>query len=158
MCFPRLGAFLVAFVLAIIPIGTPADAPAPGGTVLLAKTGEQALVIWDATSTVTTIVSDKTPRDVALQTLESQAVTVAASKAPVLPSAKTITVRIIYEMSGDVSPVYKTATFTGFQHLVAVTVPKLDLAKNAASYSKALAAGTVPADVKVDKTGDLPPL
>jgi len=130
----------------------------PAGTVVLAKSTPDALLMWDSSPVLAKLVGDKVGEARALATLESDAMLIATERSAGLSSAKTVTVRVIYAMTGAVSPVYNTATFAGVEKLLTIEGTPADLKKNGASYAAQLAQGTVPAAVKVEITGKLPPL
>lgn len=144
---------LLAIVLSVI---TPVEA-AVEGTVVTARLGAHPLFLWDCSSVVARIVRDGRRRDDALRSLEAQAVRVAAARLASAGQARDLTVRAIYQKSGAVSPVYKTATLEGVEQVFDVTVEVTALRSGDASLSRALEQGEIPNGVKIAITGALPP-
>jgi hypothetical protein len=128
------------------------------GTVVVAKGGARPLLLWDATPVVTATVANKQPRDQALRDLESQAMRILSEHANALKHAKTLTIRVIYQKTGAVSPVYGTATFEGIERVFELTAPAADARLRAKQLADAIGRGTVPAGIRLDVTGKLPPL
>jgi hypothetical protein len=145
-----LAAFAIVFPVAV--------AAAVQGTVVTAKSGAHAMVIWDATPAVAGIVSDKQPRDAAMKSLESQAMQIAGQRAPSLSDAQTITVRVVYQKTGAVNPAYGTPTFAGVERVFDLTVDAAAAKSQSAALSQALAAGNTPKGVTVQVSGELPPM
>lgn len=144
-----LSACLCAFLLA-------APALAEGGTVVVAKAGATPLLLWDATAMVTAAVASKRPREAALRDLESQAMQILGRHARALNNAKSLTIRVIYQKTGAVSPVYGTATFEGVERLFELTAP-YEKVLHAKQLADSIARGTVPSGVRLNITGTLPP-
>lgn len=148
--FRRRSGVLCALVLALVPAYALADPP---GSVILARAGSTPLVIWDASPAVAGIVQAKTADDRALHDLEVQAADVAVTKFKALPSAKNISVRVVYQRTGAVSATYGSATFTGVENLLTVSANRAD----ALGAAKALGSGPLPVAFSVTVTGKLPP-
>ena len=151
-----LGMIVVGTLLAIG--GGPAAASEPAGTIVVAKPDGDALILWDVTTLVAEIVSEKTPRDEALRDLESQAVGVMSSRVTALKSAQTISVRVIYLRTGDINPAYRAATLAGVEKVVTIKAPVSKVNAQSAVWAKELKDGKVPSDITVSVTGKLPPL
>ena len=149
---------LLALSFLALSASVAAAADTPVGTVVLAKSTPQALLLWDSTPALAKLVGDKVGAARALATLESSAILIAAKRSPDLSSAKTITVQVIYSKTGAVSPVYNTATFAGVEKLLTVTGSPADLVQNGASYAAAILRGSVPSTIVVSVTGKLPPM
>ncbi|MBV8362954.1 MAG: hypothetical protein JO018_01675 [Candidatus Eremiobacteraeota bacterium] len=130
---------------------------ADDGMVVVAKGGDKPLLLWDATPVVTTIVSTKQPRAAALQDLESRAMQILGERAPSLRHAKSLTIRLIYQKTGAVSPVYGTATFEGIERLFELTASANDARSHAKQLADQLQHGSVPRGVDLNVTGKLPP-
>ena len=115
--------YLVSFASA------PAVAQNVPGDAVLAKPGGNALVIWDASPVVASIVKTKTPDAEAAETLERDAVRVLAGMSGLVEkSAKSVTVRVTYAETGAVSPVYGTRPFAGIELYATLTAPAADTA------------------------------
>lgn len=157
---PRILKYTVSLLLALcfVPELTAVAADLPAGTVVLAKSSPDALLLWDSSPVLAKLVGDKVGESKALLALESDAMTIATQRAGKLTTSKTLTVQVIYSMTGAVSPVYNTATFAGIEKVLTVSGSPADLAKNGATYATQLLQGTVPASVKVAVSGKLPPM
>jgi hypothetical protein len=148
-------------VLAVCFALTAAAAPAEDirpvqGPVILAKAGASAEYLWNATAFVAQMTTDKLFGDDAVHALESTAVVALADKSKT-SAAASVSIKVIYAKTGEVSPVYRAATFTGMENVFTITAPRADLAKHAAEWSQQIAHGHVPAAVKLNLTGKLPP-
>lgn len=104
------------------------------GHVIIARTSGDAIVIWDATAVVTSIVNEKLSNGDANDLIEHDALIVAVRAAPSLrPNTRTLTVRIGYNEIGAVNPAYGGATFAGIEHYATLNVSFRDLRKLVAS-------------------------
>ena len=128
------------------------------GMVVVAKGGAAPLLLWDATPLVTTIVANKEPRPAAMRDLESQAMQILGERVRELPRAKTLTIRLIYQKTGAVSPVYGTATFEGIERVFELSASANDARMHAKQLADALGRGSVPSGIHLDVTGALPPM
>lgn len=99
-----------------------AFAASPSGTIVLARAGHAPVLIWDATPAVIDIVHNKTSDADALKALSAQAAQIDLQRFKRYPSAQQITVRVIYQRAGSVSPVYGSPTFGGVESLLNVTL------------------------------------
>ena len=131
--------------------------PAVPGHIVLARTEADALVIWEATPEVAAIVSGKLSDADANARLERDALRVLGQEAPKLASARTITVRVIYSKTGDVSPVYGTPTFAGVERYATVTISGADASSDRDKWKELADGATPPAWVRFDIVGTLPP-
>jgi len=101
--------------------GAAASQKAPASeTSIVARSGTAAVLLWDATSTVASMLQKKVPDDVILSTIELKCARMLALKAPALPKARTIEIRVIYARTGAVSPIYGTPDFVSFERLLTV--------------------------------------
>ena len=136
----------------------PARAQSTAAAVVLTRAHGDALAIWDATSTVTTLVSSKASSDQALRQIESEAFAVLVQKHKSLPAdATTLTVQVIYQKTGAVSPTYQVATFSGIERLLTVKASIAEIAAHAADDQTQISAGKIPAGVTIVISGKLPP-
>jgi len=78
-------------------------------------------------------------------------------RAPSLRHAKSLTIRLIYQKTGAVSPVYGTATFEGIERLFELTASANDARSHAKQLADQLQHGSVPRGVDLNVTGKLPP-
>jgi hypothetical protein len=127
------------------------------GTAIVARDSGDALIIWEATPAIVSIVARKTADAAALQQLESSAVSLAATHAKDLPDAVTISVRITYQKIGAVNPAYGTAAFAGVERLATVSLPRSLALKTGAGLARAIAAGKRAPGVTIVISGQLPP-
>jgi len=128
------------------------------GTVVVAKTGPAPLLLWDATTLITQVVQNKQPREAALRDLESQAMQILGQHARGLKHVKFLTIRVLYQKTGAVSPIYGTATFEGVERVFELTAFSKDARAHAKELADAIARGTIPRGVRLSVTGALPPL
>jgi hypothetical protein len=115
---------LVCLLSAAAPAS--ADEPAIGRAVLVKPDGD-ALVIWDASPVVSTIVKNKLADADANLLLERDAIHVLAEMVPNLDKgAKRVTVRMFYSKTAEVSPVYGARVFSGLERYALLEVPGPD--------------------------------
>ncbi len=126
------------------------------GPVILARTGVQSTYLWDATPYVTQLVADKDVGDSGMHALLGTAMSAMLQEAPA-SHAMTLTLRVVYTRSGDVSPVYGTLTFNGVEKVATLTASRGAIMKFGAVWAQDLANGKFPHDFKVEITGKLPP-
>lgn len=142
-----------------IAVGSPLYARADDvatGSVIVAKASGDAVVIWDASPVVAAMLEKKIPDDRMSSDLEVEAAKILVARAGDLANAHTVRVKVIYERTGAVSPVYKTATLTGLERLLSVTASRADAVEHAAAWSAALKKGTLPAGITAEVTGKYP--
>ena len=144
----------VFFIGALLTNAGIAETP---GTIIVARTGSDALLLWDATPLVADIVSEKRSRVSALRDLEAQAMQILSARAATMADAKRLTIRVLYQKTGAVSPVYGTPTLEGVERVFELTAEKDRARKNGTAYSRALSQGRVPPGLHLLQTGDLPP-
>ena len=148
----------LALCLLLLPASGAFAADLPEGTIVLAKTTPDALVLWDSSPVLAKLLADRAGETAALAALESDAMLIATQRSTALTSSKTLTVSVIYSKTGAVSPVYNTPTFAGVEKLLTVSGSPADIAKNGAAYATELSQGTVPPAIRVTVTGKLPPM
>ena len=80
--------------------------------------------MWDASPVVASIVKNRLSDADANALLERDASRVLATMAPNFGGeTRSVTVRVIYSKTGDVSPVYGTPTFAGIERYATLTRP-----------------------------------
>jgi hypothetical protein len=122
-------ASVVALVSALVAnaIAASADTAKPAGNAIVARPAGAALVIWDASNDIASIVTNKTPDARANALLERDAARVLAEELPHIDKAATsIAVRVIYQKTGAVSPVYGAATFAGVERYATLELAAKD--------------------------------
>ncbi|HEY4439437.1 MAG TPA: hypothetical protein VGN14_03220 [Candidatus Elarobacter sp.] len=150
-------AALAAFAAAGIGIAV-ADAPPLAGHVIVARTGADALLIWDASSDVSAIVADKSSNEDAERRLQRDGLRIIVSSLGKLDaSAKTISVRIVYDKTGAVSPVYGAATLADVERYATLTVPAAAIRAHTVVWRDVEPGKALPAWVSFRVTGQLPP-
>jgi hypothetical protein len=127
------------------------------GHVVLARTEGDALLIWDSTVEVAAIVSGKLSDADANARLERDALRVLAAEQPKITNAKSITVRVVYSKTGDVSAVYGSPTFAGVERYATVKIDGADASSDRDKWKELADNATPPAWVKFDVIGELPP-
>jgi len=135
--------------------------PLPGqesstGTVIVARGGADAVLIWDATPVVAALTSSKTPHQECMRRLESEAMNVLAGHAVSLPVARTISVRVVYKKLGSVSPEYGDATLAGLEALFILSARRTDIVQYGKDIGRAPGSGATIKAAKLTVTGDLP--
>jgi len=149
---------LALIAAACIGASSAASADDVPGHAVLAKPDGDALVIWDASPVVASIVKSKTADADANDLLERDAARVLVTMAPnVDKSAKTITVRVIYSKTGAVSPIYGTPTFMGIERYATLTVPAADAESDRDKWKELSVKTPVPAWFSFKIIGLLPP-
>ncbi|HZO95348.1 MAG TPA: hypothetical protein VFB22_16490 [Candidatus Baltobacteraceae bacterium] len=142
-------------ILAAAPAG--ADTAVPGNAILARSAGD-ALVIWDASPVVASIVHSKMSDADANALLEHDAADVLSKMWPnVEKSAKTLTVRIVYSKTGAVSPVYGTPTFMGIERYATLTAKSTDVKAHGAAWPANDPKTPLPAWLEYKIVGLLPP-
>jgi len=125
--------------------------------VVIANAGPSAVLIWNASPIVAQIVTDGASDQVANDRLERAALRAIASDVALLPHAKTISVRILYDKTGDVSPVYGGPTFAGVERYATLTCDAAHARANAAQWKGLRETDALPAWLTLTVVGTLPP-
>ena len=131
--------------------------PMSGALVVAQTSPTGARLIWDATTYVSDLVTEKIGGDSGMRAIEATALRALADKGKTL-SVATLTLSVTYAKTGAVSPVYGSATFAGFEPVLTIVAKRADLAAHAAAWSAQLAIGSIPRGVSVSVTGKLPPV
>ena len=159
--FIILRTIVTAAAIAVLALSTAADADqqdaesAETGTVVVAKASGAAIVIWDATPFVAQLVSQKNSGDEGLKVMKSRALVILINKARNLNNAQSITINATYTKSGEVSPVYGSATFAGVERVFSIMASREDLLR--LSRESHAASEAVPSNFKLIVSGRLPP-
>ncbi len=128
------------------------------GHAVLAKSDGYALIIWDASPVVASIVKNKMNDADANDLLERDAMRkLAKISRNVDGSAKTVTVRVVYIKNGAVSPVYGTPTFLGVERYATLTVSGADAKSDKGKWKELDAKAAIPNWFAYKVTGLLPP-
>jgi hypothetical protein len=145
---------LAAVMLAATPALAQSVRPL-AGTVIMARAGASPLYVWNATPYVAQLGTDKMFGDPGLHAIEATAVTTLAEKAKSQTSS-TIAIRVVYEKTGAVSPLYRTATFEGLEDVLTITADRKALLASASPWVTSLQAGKSPQGLTIAVTGALP--
>ena len=146
-----------ATVLLLFPAVAFADATRPAGNVIVARTSGDALVILDASTDIAKFVADNAPDSAVNDGLTRDAARVlAATLQKVDKSATSITVRVIYQKTGAVSPVYGTATFAGVERYATFKMSTKDAIDDRDKWRELGDAAMIPTWFAFSVTGTLP--
>ncbi len=148
------------FALVLGSFGAPvlAEEPAIPGHVVVARVSDDALIIWDASPEIAAIVTNKTADDAANAQLERDALRVLAQNVSRLEkSAKSVTVRVIYNKTGAVSPVYGAPTFAGVERYATLEASYKDAAADRDKWKELDPKHAVPSWIAFKVIGRLPP-
>lgn len=150
---------LAAALLVALPISALADGE--GAKPVIVRAHGDALVLWDATSVVAQVVRDKAGDDDANARLQRGALKALVETVPHLQDAKRITVRVLYNRTGEVSPVYNAATFAGVERYATLEISGTDARSDKEKWKEAAMssgpATTLPHSITFTIIGKLPP-
>lgn len=128
------------------------------GHAVLAKPSGEALVIWDATPVIVSIVKGKLNDADANALLERDAIRVLGGMVPnVDKHAKSITVRVVYSKVGAVNPAYGTPTFAGIERYATLTASGADAQSQRDRWRSLDEKAPIPSWFAYKVTGLLPP-
>jgi len=128
------------------------------GHAVLARATDDALIIWDASPVVASIVRSKLSDADADALLKRDALRIlAANAANIGNAARSVTVRIVYSKTGAVSPVYGTPTFTGIERYATLTASGPDVRSDRDRWKELDPKSAVPGWAVFKVTGLLPP-
>lgn len=147
---------LALSLVASLTLAAPAIAQQVTGSVIVARAGANALVLWDATQAVVDAGNAQTPGDKALIALEQTALRALRDKSAVLPHSSKLTIRVLYDRTGAVSAVYHIATMEGTEHVFDLSVPRAVLLSKFDALEAEIAAGKIAPPLVLDMTGKLP--
>jgi hypothetical protein len=124
---------------------------------IVARTGLDALLIWNAQSAISQLLHQKPAKDVALRAIEATAGSLLYKKAAVLKSARTITLRVIYPHVAQLNPQYNIETITSVERLMTLQTDRKSAEKYGKAWAAALARGEKAQGLRISITGALPP-
>ena len=129
----------------------------PPGKVIVARTDGNATLIYNASPEVAAIVTSKASDADANDRLKRDALQALASKLPLLQKAKSVTVRVIYDKVGAVSPTYGSLTFSGVERYANLTMNIADAKSNRDRWKDAASSQQpLPAWIDFAVVGELP--
>jgi hypothetical protein len=150
--------FLAVTSAALVTLPAAADEASIPGHLVLAKPGGDAIVIWDATPVIITIVNEKMTDEQANALLEHDAIRNLARLAGALaPDARTVTVRVTYNKIGAVNPAYGAQTFAGVERYALLTAAASSVRGDKDKWMELGDKATPPAWLQFSITGRLPP-
>jgi hypothetical protein len=151
-----LAGVLMVMTFALLPVPSPADM-APAHAVVARSDGD-ALLLWDASSEVSVIVSTKLSDADANAKLKHDAIRVLAASIPdVSRDAKSVTIRVLFNKTGAVSPVYGAATFAGVEHYAEIKLSGPDFFHDRDRWRESSERAPAPAWLTLHVIGQLPP-
>jgi hypothetical protein len=133
-------------------LGLTEDAP----RVILARTSGSALLLWNASPVVAEIARGHLTHTAADDRLERDALRAIASELTMLPAATTITLRILYDRIGDVSPIYGSATFAGVERYATVELDGRRARSDAGRWRELRTRDPIPLWIRYRVIGTLP--
>lgn len=149
---------LIAAFALCAPLAARADEAVVAGHFVLARASEDALVLFDASPEVAAIVTNKTSDADANDGLERDALKVLAAMLPKLDkSTKSVTVRVTYNKTGAVSPVYGAPTFAGVERYALLAVNYKEAAADRDKWKELDPKHAVPSWISFKVIGQLPP-
>ena len=129
----------------------------PPGKLIVARTDGDAMLIYNASPEVASIVTAKASDADANDRLKRDALQALASKLALLQKAKSVTVRVIYDKVGAVSPTYGSLTFSGVERYANLTMSIADARTNRDRWKDAASSQQpLPAWIDFAVVGELP--
>ena len=139
-------------------VGETTIRPLAGPVIVARSTSGEAMLLWDATSYVSQLVSEKLTGESGMRALEATAIHALNEKAKVLSSSR-LSLKVTYSKTGSVSPVYGSATFEGVESVLSITVARAALTEHADTWVSEAAHGDAisPSGLAIAVLGKLPP-
>ena len=153
----RAAGFAAVLMWALLATATSRAEDVPGACGLAQPSGD-ALIIWNASPVIASIVRSKLSDSQADDMLEHDAARVLVKMLPNIDrGTRTVTVRVIYDKSGAVSPMYGAATFQGFERYALLTAPAARAASDRDRWRELKPSQSLPSWFSYKVTGRLPP-
>ena len=150
--------FLAIAAAGLIASPAVADTATPAPKAIIARAGASALILLDVTNTVADATKNHTPQAQTMTQLETLALQSLRTESDKLPNSATLTVRVLYDKIAALNPAYNVATYAGSEKVFDMTISRQALLSQYDNFAAQLARGTVAAPLKVDVTGELPPV
>ncbi len=150
--------FFLVIALAALAASPAAAETKPAPKAIIARAGTSALILLDVTNAVVDATKNHSPHDQTMTQLETLALQTLRTESDKLPNSATLTVRVLYDKIADLNPAYNVATYAGAEKVFDMTISRQALLSQYDKLSEQLAHGTVAAPLKVDVTGELPPV
>jgi len=131
-----------------------ADATPPG-TIVVARSAPDALLIWDASTAVGTLVVARRMGDDGMRALEGDGVAILASRAPRL-HAQNVELHVQYSATGVTGAPYQASTFANATQLLVLTAPRALIATRARAWQAAIADHRAPVGLNIRIVGAFP--
>ncbi|GAC1408634.1 MAG: hypothetical protein NVSMB64_17090 [Candidatus Velthaea sp.] len=122
---------------------------------MLARSGATTTYFWDATTYVAQLVTDGTLGAAGQSAIEATAISILAEKAKA-SNSRTIAISVFYSPPAA-SSIYGRPTFADQQKLFVLSAARTGMAKSGAAWAQSAANGSMPNQIKIEKTGTLPP-
>lgn len=143
---------LVPLPPAIVLAATATPAPAQ---IVVAKGSGDAVIIWNATATVTDLKTKSVPPDEAMRELEALAAGYLVERGSGLPAAQSVSIRVVYPGKPEFNSQYGVEITRTVNRLFTLKAAKAALG-GAKGWAAALKAGTIPKDLTLEVTGSFP--
>jgi len=154
----RIRAVIALFLTLLVQPCAPASAAnLPEGNVILSRARGDAQVLWDATPVLAAMIASEGSKEKINNELQADAAQILVDRARQLHHAKTLTVIVLYALTGDINPAYKVAVFQGIERYMTVKASIADAKKSGSSWDAPLRAGHTPSGLDVKIIGKLPP-
>jgi hypothetical protein len=150
--------FLVFAIAALLASPAAADTATPGPKAIIARAGTSALILLDVTTTVADATKSHTPHDQTMTQLETLALQTLRTESDRLPHSAMLTARVLYDKIAALNPAYNVATYAGAEKVFEMTISRQALLSQYDALAAQIAHGTVTAPLKIDVTGELPPV
>ncbi len=115
----------------------------------------QTVYLWDATPYVIGLVHDHLTGSAGLTALEETAVQALYNRSRNAHS-KNLTIRVLYQKTGAVNPVYGNLTFAGIERVFTLSAARSAVAAYSNEWVNTLGKGRIPAGLQIQITGKLP--
>ncbi len=155
--FPRFRFAAIIIAVAVLHGSIAVAADAPAGLVVVARRSPTALLIWDASQAVGTLVVARTSPDASRRSLEADGIRILADRAPRFHTRQ-IDLRVQYAPVGVEGVAYQASTFANATPVLVLHADRSALISHADAWIADVGAGRQPRGLTVDTVGALPPL
>jgi len=150
--------FFTIAIAALVASPAFADTTTAMPKAIIARAGTSALILLDVTNTVTDATKNHNPQVQTMTQLETLALQTLRTESDKLPNSTTLTARVLYDKIAPLNPAYNVATYAGAEKVFDMTISRQALLSQYDQLIVQLAHGTVAAPLKVEITGELPPV
>src|SRR5579862_6217127 len=120
----RILLMCLLWVAVAVPLPSLSDDATMQGTIVVAKTEGDAVILWDITPSVRAFAAKPGSTNEKMRELEADAAKILLSRLGDVTSASTVSVRVLYQKIGAVNPVYNVNTFGGVEKVVVVSASR----------------------------------